>query len=266
MIKELPRQQPAGSNDEESLVVDRAVLVVQNEGDRTAEGESSSEPQAKRQRQNREQPDVLGRNPVEVTFFRLLQSELQKSIRFFDRAQEEFSIRVSRLHEGSDIMQRPGFILVQDRWSVLARSAFKVYKDLLLLETYAIMTYCSFSKILKKHDKVTGRSTKNAFMSSMVNGANFSDTTRLQQMIQSCEERYNAASEQLVRGGRSNLQEDERLFLNMVSQLNSEVLIDPDSEGAPVAEGRVARALESAGKQKEIAGKQKDQQQRTEGE
>jgi hypothetical protein len=237
MIKEL-------SNNEESTVVARAVLG-QSEGDQTAEGESSqtaqgessSEPQAKRQRQNhRQQPDVLGRNPVEVTFFRLLHSELQKSIRFFHRAQEEFSIRVERLHEGSEIMQRPGFILVQDRWSVLARSAFKVYKDLLLLETYAIMTYCSFSKILKKHDKVTGRSTKNAFMSSMVNGANFSDTTRLQKMIQSCEERYNAAS--------------ERLFLNMVSQLNSEVLIDSDSEGAPVAEGRVARTLESAGKQK----------------
>lgn len=32
----------------------------------------------------------------------------------------------------------------------------KFYKDVLLLENYAIMNYCGFSKILKKHDKRTG--------------------------------------------------------------------------------------------------------------
>lgn len=32
-------------------------------------------------------------------------------------------------------------------------TAHRLYKDLLMLENYAVMTYCGFSKILKKHDK-----------------------------------------------------------------------------------------------------------------
>ena len=32
----------------------------------------------------------------------------------------------------------------------------KFYTDLLLLENFAVMNYCGFGKILKKHDKVTG--------------------------------------------------------------------------------------------------------------
>lgn len=31
----------------------------------------------------------------------------------------------------------------------------KFYTDLLLLENYAVMNYCGFGKILKKHDKST---------------------------------------------------------------------------------------------------------------
>jgi len=31
-----------------------------------------------------------------------------------------------------------------------------LYQDLLLLENYAVMNYCGFSKIVKKHDKLTG--------------------------------------------------------------------------------------------------------------
>lgn len=38
----------------------------------------------------------------------------------------------------------------------LMAACVKLYKDLLLLENFAIMNYCGFSKILKKHDKVTG--------------------------------------------------------------------------------------------------------------
>lgn len=37
-----------------------------------------------------------------------------------------------------------------------ALAARSLYKDLMMLENFAIMTFCAFSKILKKHDKNTG--------------------------------------------------------------------------------------------------------------
>ena len=158
---------------------------------------------------------------------------------------EEYSIRVERLHQGYEVFQRPGILLTTDPWSCLARSSFKIYKELLLLECYATMQFCAFSKILKKHDKVTGRSTRNAFMEAMVHGANFSNTARLQEMIQSCHERYNEASAQLEGAGRQNLQEDERLFINMVSQINNDVLTIAHSEGVPGVANAASRASAS---------------------
>lgn len=106
----------------------------------------------------------MSRNPGEVAFFKLLNSELKKAIHFFDRAQSEFEIREARVREGTAIMKSTNSLMVNEKWSLMAKSLYRLYKDLLLLETYAIMTYCSFSKILKKHDKVTGHNTRIAFM------------------------------------------------------------------------------------------------------
>ena len=78
---------------------------------------------------------------------------------------------------------------------MLAKSVYRLYTDLLLLETFCIMTYCSFSKILKKHDKVTGFETRAAFMSNIVNKANFTHYTTLQEMIDRCEKLYSEVSE-----------------------------------------------------------------------
>jgi len=38
--------------------------------------------------------------------------------------------------------------------------ALKVYTELLLLDHWVIVSYCGFSKILKKHDRWTGFITK----------------------------------------------------------------------------------------------------------
>ena len=48
--------------------------------------------------------------------------------------------------------------VVQEKntWTRLLMACVKFYKDVLLIENYAIMNYCGFSKILKKHDKLTG--------------------------------------------------------------------------------------------------------------
>ena len=115
------------------------------------------------------QKEELGKSPGEIAFFKLLHAEFKKVTHFFDKAQQEFTIREERVREGMEIMKKPNSIMVSEKWSMLAKSIYRLYKDLLLLETFAIMTYCSFSKILKKHDKVTGHQTRAAFMSNVVN-------------------------------------------------------------------------------------------------
>mmetsp|Transcript_11234 Transcript_11234/g.21427 ORF Transcript_11234/g.21427 Transcript_11234/m.21427 type:complete len:372 (+) Transcript_11234:114-1229(+) len=175
----------------------------------------------------------LGKSPGEVAFFKLLHAEFKKATYFFEKAQTEFEIREERVREGMEIMKQPGYsIMVNEKWSLLAKSIFKLYKDLLLLETYAIMAYCAFSKILKKHDKVTGHKTRAPFMTNVVNKANFTHYPNLLGMISRCERLYAEVSERLQQEGKEGLYEDERLFINMISRLNEQVIDSPDGEGA----------------------------------
>ncbi len=180
----------------------------------------------------------MSRNPGEVAFFKLLNSELKKAVHFFDKALVEFDIREARVREGTEIMKKANSLMVNEKWSLMAKSLYRLYKDLLLLETYAIMTYCSFSKILKKHDKVTGHNTRIAFMKNVVNKANFTHYPKLMHMITRIESMYEEVSQSLIDEGKSGLYEDERLFINMIHRLNEQVLDTKEEEGAPDVGGR----------------------------
>lgn len=171
----------------------------------------------------------MGRNPGEIAFFKLLHSEFKKACHFFAKAEHEFIIREERVREGMEIMKRPNSIMVNEKWSMLAKSIYRLYKDLLLLETFAIMTYCSFSKILKKHDKVTGHQTRSAFMANIVGSANFTNYPKVLEMISRCERLYEDVSNRLLQEGKQGLYEDERLFINMISRLNDQTLDNPDA-------------------------------------
>jgi SPX domain len=210
----------------------------QNHGDKTTEaiisscaesGGENSSPNIDSKSQN----EVINKSPGEVAFFKLLHSEFKKASHFFDKAQQEFVIREERVREGMEIMKRPNSIMVSDKWSLLARSLYRLYKDLLLLETFAIMTYCSFSKILKKHDKVTGYDTRIAFMANVVNKANFTNYPVVLQMISRCEVLYEEVSQRLLKEGKEGLYEDERLFINMIHRLNEQCMDSAEAEGVP---------------------------------
>lgn len=125
------------------------------------------------------------------------------------------------------------------KWSLMAKSFFCLYKGLLLLETYAIsMTYCSFSKILKKHDKVTGYNTRCAFMNNVVDKANFANYPRTLEMLKRTQSLYQEATEVSTSEGTSSLHEDERLFINMIHRLNEQVISSEQAVGAPDASHR----------------------------
>jgi hypothetical protein len=226
---------PSSLESSVSSAFSSSVKGRQHHGDRTAEDSvregsgvvPSTDAQAA-SAQIKQDLDAIEKSPGEVAFFKLLHAELKKTTYFFERAQQEFSIREERVREGMEIMKRPNAIMVNEKWSLLAKSIYKLYKDLLLLETFAIMTYCSFSKILKKHDKVTGYNTRNAFMANKVNKANFTNYPLVLEMISRCETLYEKVSERLLQEGKDGLYEDERLFINMIHRLNEQVL---DNEG-----------------------------------
>ena len=77
------------------------------------------------------------------------------------------------------------------------------------------MSYCSFSKILKKHDKVTGHNTRKAFMSNVVTKTNFSNYPNLLQMISTCQTLYEIVCQFLAQEGKECLQEGGYSFLNL---------------------------------------------------
>ncbi len=172
--------------------------------------------------------EAMGKSPGEIKFFKLLHAELKKAVYFFERAEEEFIIREARVREGMEILKNTNTTMIAtstaSRWSRIAKSFYRLYKDLLLLETFAIMTYCSFSKILKKHDKVTGYNTRCAFMNNVVNKANFAHYPRTLEMIHRTQVHCEEATDVLSSEGRSDLYEDERLFINMIHQLNEQVI------------------------------------------
>jgi SPX domain len=202
----------------------------QDHGDKTGETTAVElEPDTNIDSRFNHKKEELGRNPGEIAFFKLLHSEFKKACHFFGRAEQEFIIREERVREGMEIMKRPNSIMVNEKWSMLAKSIYRLYKDLLLLETFAIMTYCSFSKILKKHDKVTGHQTRGAFMANIVGKANFTNYPKVLEMITRCEQLYDDVSNRLLQEGKEGLYEDERLFINMISRLNDQALDNPDA-------------------------------------
>lgn len=164
----------------------------------------------------------IRRNPNEVKFFKHLYAEFEKVSCFFEKAKKEMKIRYDRVTVGKQIFSSRDSAIMPDKWTSMERSAIKLHNSLLLLEGFAIMNYCAFSKILKKHDKRTGYSTKVAFMTKVVNKANFAAYPDILGMIQGCEELIDHSSQELNREKKSNLGEDEKLFLGLVHKINSE--------------------------------------------
>lgn len=171
----------------------------------------------------------IGKNINEVKFFKQVHAELEKVSSFFTKARKEMKIRYDRVHDGSRIFNNSESIMtVQDRWALLGRSVSKLHNNLLLLETFAIMNYCAFSKILKKHDKKTGYRTKMAFMQNVVNKSSIATYPDVLDMIQRCETLYDQASKNIGCKEKLNLREDEQLFISMVRKLHTQDLATAD--------------------------------------
>jgi len=170
----------------------------------------------------------LRQSPEEVDFFKALHGELKKAEFFFGEATREHQIRLQRITRGVSVVKGQSRSMLDDTWGSMSRAMYSLYKDLLLLETFAIMTYVGFSKILKKHDKVTGFRTCSQYMSNVVGNANFTHYPEVMLMISSSQRLYEEISQALQHEGKQPLSEDEQLFINMIQKVNMEAKSDDD--------------------------------------
>lgn len=242
MLKDLPsygdatRLNDGLDSESSSLAESTSSTRHQQGGDTTTEKystkrprEEPSEPQQVFLSSASSSPsNSLGQCPGEVAFFKFLHSELRKAIAFFEATTKEYKIREQRLRRGMEIIKGQSRSMVDDKWGTMSRAMYMLYRDLLLLETFAIMTYVGFSKILKKHDKVTGYRTCTAYMESIVNKANFTHYPEVMSLISKVQSLHEEVSKRLENEGKKALSEDEQLFISMIQRVNEEVLGDDD--------------------------------------
>ena len=188
----------------------------------------------------------ISSRPSEVAFFKLLHSELHKTSIFYDNVCREMQIRSKRIESSLAILDQATNEL-GNRLSANAENTIASYKrlsssilrfssDLLLLETWAIFCFCSFSKILKKHDKVTGYSTRYAFIENKVKKARWFGYQEIYAFIQQCNERHDHVMNVLSSFEQKEMEEIEdeelRLFVHMIWKLNAKASITAEGEGA----------------------------------
>ena len=99
-------------------------------------------------------------------------------------------------------------------WTRLLSSCVNFYKEVLLLENYAIMNYCGFSKILKKHDKLTGYTTREAYLKNVVNQQKFTHFPFVLELLKSMEKLFEAMHSAVP------IEAEEKLFIDAIRGLN----------------------------------------------
>ena len=117
----------------------------------------------------------------EREFFKDIKAQLLQCNIFFTTSEISYELRYERLQRGfvkiKNISEWSGENSVA--WSTLLRACVNLYKDGLLLQNFATMNYCGFSKILKKHDKNTGFVTRDAFMRNYMSKQNITHFPKL---------------------------------------------------------------------------------------
>ena len=124
-----------------------------------------------------------------LEFFKELRTEVDDCSQFFDSTELLYQVRYQRVFEGYTRFRESEYHekLTLNR---LIRSCVNLYQDVLLLENFANTNYLGFSKILKKHDKLTGFVTRDAFMRNVVLKRNFSRCQSLEELVKVCESIY----------------------------------------------------------------------------
>eukprot|EP00516_Mucochytrium_quahogii_P007950 CAMPEP_0203744396 /NCGR_PEP_ID=MMETSP0098-20131031/481_1 /ASSEMBLY_ACC=CAM_ASM_000208 /TAXON_ID=96639 /ORGANISM=" , Strain NY0313808BC1" /LENGTH=243 /DNA_ID=CAMNT_0050631903 /DNA_START=472 /DNA_END=1203 /DNA_ORIENTATION=- len=123
----------------------------------------------------------------ERKFFSYLRKELNKLTRTYTvlwkRGFSQLCVCWNTIEE---FRVKNGVSIPQEKLAAIV----SVCENLLLLRNFCVINYCGFTKILKKHDKVTGFKTKDKYMLKMVNDQPFSEHASLKLALEYIAEEY----------------------------------------------------------------------------
>eukprot|EP00644_Phytophthora_capsici_P018507 jgi/Phyca11/47919/gw1.97.66.1 len=119
----------------------------------------------------------------EMNFFRTLRVEIKKIADFFIKEQAKHTSQVAAIDASFQQLKVRTNPESAEAKTALMKSCVALYKELLLLENFAVMNFCGISSILKKHDKWTGYATRNKFMHTILMKQPFATYEPLLQMI-----------------------------------------------------------------------------------
>ncbi|KAG7390512.1 SPX domain protein [Phytophthora pseudosyringae] len=129
----------------------------------------------------KEDNDSIRQSQDEMNFFRTLRMEIKKIADFFIKEQARHTSQVAAID--ASFQQLKTNPESAEAKTALMKSCVALYKELLLLENFAVMNFCGISKILKKHDKWTGYATRNKFMHTILMKQPFATYEPLLHMI-----------------------------------------------------------------------------------
>ncbi|KAF1780925.1 SPX domain [Phytophthora cactorum] len=159
----------------------------------------------------------ISESELEVAFFRDLQAELKKISLFYAAEEKRCSFRYQQLRSVLKNLKKREKIEASEAQRLMF-AFVHFYRECIRLENFAVMNYQGFSKILKKHDKMTGYNTRSKYMRRKVNLSSFSSYPSLLQILSSTEDMFH------------EVERDVR----MASALNIESPVKTDSSSAHV--------------------------------
>ncbi|KAL3673474.1 hypothetical protein V7S43_001184 [Phytophthora oleae] len=131
----------------------------------------------------------ISESELEVAFFRDLQAELKKISLFYVAEEKRCSFRYHQLRSVLKHLKKREEIEASEAQRLMF-AFVHFYRECIRLENFAVINYQGFSKILKKHDKMTGYNTRSKYMRRKVNLSTFSSYPALLQILSSTEDMF----------------------------------------------------------------------------
>lgn len=133
------------------------------------------------------QKERILKSDVERRFFSALQIELNKvDFRYKELKQKAMEMAHSFLFQSAFRTSNKHNAAPVDT----LRACADIHLYLLVVKNYGVMNYCGFKKILKKHDKLRGVTTKDNYMVKVVNNKSFAHFEEFRTLLKLLEEHY----------------------------------------------------------------------------
>lgn len=144
---------------------------------------------------SKENIDIM-KSPDEVQFFKELKEQLMNASQFFEAKSKEMMEKCAPFAQELETLENeiPRPTDRKTEVSCFLRRISEYYRELLLFESFGVFNFYGFSKILKKHDRWTGYSTKEKFMENVVATHSFATQHGLAELLNKVKAIYSRAN------------------------------------------------------------------------